>query len=66
MKPVGELRRWGVARVPGLRFSLGGVRGDSGVRTAGPERLPGEGAPAVANVFALNLFATNMFVTVKW
>lgn len=56
----------GVARAPGLLFSLGGACGDSGVRTAGPGRLPGEEASAVANAFALNLFATNMFVTVKW
>ncbi|RZF00194.1 hypothetical protein C0R04_04380 [Streptomyces albidoflavus] len=66
MKPVGELGRWWVARAPGLRFSLGGACGDSGVRTAGLGRLPGEETPAAANAFALNLFATNMFVTVKW
>lgn len=53
-------------RAPGLRFFLGEVRDDAGARAAGPERLPGEGAPAVTNMFALNLFATNMFVTVKW
>ncbi|BDH49902.1 hypothetical protein MTP02_09130 [Streptomyces albus] len=63
---MGELGRWRVARAPGLLFSLGGACGDSGVRTAGPGRLPGEEASAVANAFALNLFATNMFVTVKW
>ena len=63
---MGELGRWRVARAPGLRFSLGGACGDSGVRTAGPGRLPGAEAPAAANAFALNLFATNMFVTVKW
>lgn len=63
---MGELGRWRAARAPGLRFSLGGACGDSGVRTAGPGRLPGEEAPAATNAFALNLFATNMFVTVKW
>ncbi|GAB7077229.1 hypothetical protein JCM18897A_50860 [Streptomyces sp. JCM 18897] len=63
---MGELGRWRVARAPGLRFSLGGACGDSGVRTAGSGRLPGEEVPAATNAFALNLFATNMFVTVKW